>query len=394
MSRFGLSFSAQSLRRRAAVGAVLALAASGFVALARPASAAGTAVNDSYSTVGHAPANVLSVVAPGVLANDGANISAGNAILISGQGTLNLAADGSFVFTPTGTYAGPVVYSYDATDAGAVVSTANLTITVPNTVPSLSPATVAPITLPSMVATTNFAVTVNDADVYDYTAPNSLSLVASGFTGTLVAGNVSISGISPNFTVTVTGTGAAVTGTFNLVGSDVVGGSASMTVSVTIANAAPVITAPGTQNVGATNGTTAALPVTITDADTAAAGVTLTAVSSAPGTVTTTANSAARTVTVAGSATNPVGAVTVTVTANDGVNAPVSSTFVVNFANAAPTIIAPPSQSLPALNGTTGALAVTIGDVDTPAGSVHLTAASSSMAVVALPNDADRKSVV
>ncbi len=393
MSRFGFGFSVKTWRRRAAIATVLGLAGSGFVALAMPASAAGTAVDDVYSTVGHAPTDVLSVLAPGVLANDGANISAGNAILISGQGTLNLAADGSFVFTPTGTYAGAVVFTYNATDGAAVVSTANITITVPNSAPTLSPASVAPISLASMVATTNFAVTVNDADVYDTTAPNSLSLVASGFTGTLGAGNVSVSGTSPNFTVTVSGVGSAVSGTFDLVGSDVVGATASMTVSVTIANAAPVITAPTNQVVGATNGSTGALAVTITDADTLPAGVTLTAVSSAPGTVTTTANSAARTVTVAGSASNPVGVVTVTVSANDGVNTPVSTTFTVTFNNAAPTIVAPLSQSLPTLLSSTGVLSVTVNDIDTPAGLVILTAASSSPGTVSAIADSPLRQV-
>lgn len=369
-------------RRRIAVGAVLAMGASGLVALALPAAAAGIANNDAYTAPGHTATDALSVAAPGLLANDDPSyLTVANVSAVPGaQGSLTVLPDGSFVFTPSGTYAGLVTFTYNAVDAALATSTATVTITVPNAVPTLSPPSVAPIMLTNLNATTSFPMIIADGDAADVA---SLALSAKNFTGVLLAANVSVSGTSPNYTVAVTGSGTAGSGTFDLVGSDAVGGTVTVTVAVTIHNAAPTIVAPANVVLGATNATTGPLAVTVADVDTPA--VTLTASSDAPGTVTTFANIAARTVTVTGLAGNPVGTVTVTVTANDNVNLPVSSTFTVAFNNAAPVIMTVPDQTVAALNGTTGALAVTITDADTAAGSITLlqaTAVPASVGVV------------
>jgi hypothetical protein len=89
-----------------------------------------TAAGDSYSTSAD---EVLVVFAPGVLANDAdPNLDTLTAVHISGPvtGTLNFIDDGSFSYSPTQSYAGPVTFTYQATDGDLNSTTATVTITV------------------------------------------------------------------------------------------------------------------------------------------------------------------------------------------------------------------------------------------------------------------------
>src|SRR5262249_46284723 len=92
-----------------------------------------------------------------------------------------------------------------------------------------------------------------------------------------------------------------------------------------------------------------------------------------------------RTVTVSPAA-NQNGSATITVTVSDGLLS-ANDTFVltVNPVNDAPTITDIPDQTI-AVNGTTGALSFTIGDVETAAGSLTLTRNSSNTTLVPLAN--------
>jgi hypothetical protein len=85
------------------------------------------AVNDEYAV----PVNgTLSILAPGVLANDAGVVTAS---LVTGtaHGTLTLHADGSFTYVPATDFSGTDGFTYQAADAaGAQSGSAQVTITV------------------------------------------------------------------------------------------------------------------------------------------------------------------------------------------------------------------------------------------------------------------------
>jgi VCBS repeat-containing protein len=89
------------------------------------------AVDDGYSTNEGQALNVNA--ATGVLANDtDANGNPLTAVLVGGatSGTLTLNPNGSFGFTPAPGFAGPVTFTYQASDGTAGSNTATVTITV------------------------------------------------------------------------------------------------------------------------------------------------------------------------------------------------------------------------------------------------------------------------
>ena len=95
------------------------------------------AVADSYST---AEDTALTVVAPGVLANDtDADSDPLTAIKVTdpAHGTLTLNGDGSFSYTPAADYSGPDSFTYKANDGPAEsnVATVSLTVTPVNDAP-------------------------------------------------------------------------------------------------------------------------------------------------------------------------------------------------------------------------------------------------------------------
>ena len=96
-----------------------------------PASnSAPVAVADSYST----PEGTAKVVpAPGVLGNDtDADNDSLSAVLVSdvSHGTLALASDGGFTYTPSGGYSGPDSFTYKANDGTADSNTVTVSLTV------------------------------------------------------------------------------------------------------------------------------------------------------------------------------------------------------------------------------------------------------------------------
>ncbi|MFC1794153.1 cadherin-like domain-containing protein [Planctomycetota bacterium] len=77
--------------------------------------------------------SVLSISAPGILANDSdVDLDALDALLDSGpsEGTLNLNSDGSFTYTPNANYYGADSFTYEAYDGTTYSNIATVTITV------------------------------------------------------------------------------------------------------------------------------------------------------------------------------------------------------------------------------------------------------------------------
>jgi hypothetical protein len=89
-----------------------------------------TAVADGYATPLNTP---LVVAAPGVLGND-TNDGGGTmtAALVSGvaHGTLSLAANGGFTYTPTASYVGADSFAYQVSDGGGTGNTATVTLAI------------------------------------------------------------------------------------------------------------------------------------------------------------------------------------------------------------------------------------------------------------------------
>ena len=158
-------------------------------------------------------------------------------------------------------------------------------------------------------------------------------------------------------------------------------------VTVTPVNDAPTITALADQTI-AEDGTTGALPFTVSDVETAAGALTVTAVSSdttiIPNGNLTLVNLGGGNWTIAAvpAANQNGGPVTITVTVNDGTTT-TNETFDVTVTpvNDAPTITALADQTI-AEDGTTGALPFTVSDVETAAGALTVTAVSSDTTII------------
>ena len=98
--------------------------------VAAAANTAPVAAADSYST---ANATALSVTAPGLLANDtdaDGNALSASALTQPAHGTLSLAANGSFTYTPASGFSGTDSFTYRAYDGQAYSATTTVSIAV------------------------------------------------------------------------------------------------------------------------------------------------------------------------------------------------------------------------------------------------------------------------
>lgn len=90
-----------------------------------------TAAADAYATDEDV---VLAIAAPGVLGNDGLQQLGDNAVLVSNvaaeAGSVALAADGSFVYTPAADFNGSAQFTYRKANGSQVSAPATVTITV------------------------------------------------------------------------------------------------------------------------------------------------------------------------------------------------------------------------------------------------------------------------
>jgi len=228
------------------------------------------------------------------------------------------------------------------------------------------------------------AFTVGDAQT---AAANLTVTVSSSNTALVPNGNVTLGGSGANRTVTVTplGNQSGSTTVTVTVSDGVATANDAFVVEVKPVNDSPTISDISNQSINE-DGNTGALPFTVGDAETAAANLTVTTSSSNPalvpnGNVVLGGAGANRTVTVTPLG-NQTGSTTVTVTVSDGV-ATASDTFTVEVkpVNDLPTISDIPNQSINE-DGNTGALAFTVGDAETAAANLTVTASSSNTALV------------
>lgn len=271
----------------------------------------------------------------------------------------------------------------------------------------------------ALVATRRFTVTVqavNDAPTVSALGSRTLQAGASGGPVSFTIGDVetaaaalSVSATSsntsllPNANLVLGGSGATRTLAFSTppTGGGTVaitvrvsdGESAAtsvLTVTLTPANTAPTISAVANRTV-ATGVSSGAIGFVVGDAESPAANLVVGASSSNPDLLPDFAlvlggSGAARTLLFTPPTTLTGGTATVTLRVSDGsLNATTSFLVTVDATNTAPTISAIPAQNI-AMNTTTGPLAFTIGDTQTPAGALTLITNASNQALVPLDN--------
>ena len=188
------------------------------------------AANDSYSTDEE---TVLTIAAPGVLANDtDVDHDALTAIVMSGpaHGTVTLNANGSFTYTPAANYTGGDSFTYKASDGTLDSPVATVAIAVAAV--NHAPIAVADAATTAEDTAVTIAVLANDTDRDD----DALSV---GSVGAPLHGTVVIAGQQVTYTPAANYNGAD---TFTYVVTDGHGGSGTGTVNVTITavNDAPV----------------------------------------------------------------------------------------------------------------------------------------------------------
>jgi hypothetical protein len=233
--------------------------------------------------------------------------------------------------------------------------------------------------------TGSLAFTVSDTE----TAAGSLTVTRSSSNTTLVPlANAVLGGSGGSRTITVT-PAANQSGTSTITITVTDGNSLTDTdtfdVTVSAVNDTPTVSNVANQSINE-DANTGALAVTVGDVETAAGSLTMSG-SSSNTTLVPNANivfggsGSARTVTVTPAA-NQSGLATITVNASDGVATGFDTfTLTVNAVNDTPTISNVANQSI-AEDANTGALAVTVGDVETAAGSLILSGSSSNTTLV------------
>lgn len=184
-----------------------------------------TGVADDYTTAEDTP---KAVAAPGVLGNDtdpqGDALTA-EKVTDPAHGTVALAADGSFTYTPAADYSGPDSFTYKAKDGAGLLSAAT-TVTL-----TVTPVNDAPVALDDSASTDEeLAVDVevldNDSD------PEGSSLSVTGASDG-AHGTTTYDGDSVTYTPDADWFG---TDSFTYSVSDGAGGTDSATVSVTVSN--------------------------------------------------------------------------------------------------------------------------------------------------------------
>ncbi|MBE2215805.1 MAG: hypothetical protein IAE82_18165 [Opitutaceae bacterium] len=266
------------------------------------------------------------------------------------------------------------------------IGSMSITTAPVNTAPTIS--NLADRTINEDGSTGAIAFSIGDAQ----TAAASLTVTAtSSNTAVVPAGNIVLGGSGASRTVTMTpAANASGTSTITVRVSD---GSLSATdtfvLTVAAVNDAPTISnvADRTIDQDATTGT---IPFTVGDIETSAGSLTVSATSSNSTLVPASAivlggSGASRTITLT-PANGQSGTATITVTVSDGsLVASDSLVLTVRAVNTAPTISAIADKSI-AMNGTSGAIAFTIGDAETAASSLTLTASASNTALTPLQN--------
>jgi hypothetical protein len=291
--------------------------------------------------------------------------------------------DRTITLTPLASQTGATTVTVTVSDGAGTASTSFvLTVGSANQPPTISD-------IPDQLATEDAPGPAVPFTVADIDTPlNTLALTASSSDPLLL----------PNANLVFGGGGAsrtiAVTPAPNRSGVAVVTvsvtdgvGSATDTFRVTVSsvNDAPTISPVGDQVI-AEGGATPAIPFTVGDVETLAAELVVTASSSNQALVPA-ANlvlggaGANRSIRATG-LPNQSGATTVTLTVSDGTsNSSTSFLVTVTAINDKPTISAPPAQAI-AEDTSTGAIAFTVNDAETPPGSLVVAASSSNPTLI------------
>ena len=142
---------------------------------------------------------MLSVVAPGVLANDN-DVEGGplTAILVTGPGNaaaFNLNADGAFSYTPSPGFTGTDTFTYEAGDGTALSNTATVTIDVTAQVTSTMYSSIdPPLSIPDQGSVSS-TIVVGDAFTIDdltvqidigHQRPSDLTIILTSPSGTQI----------------------------------------------------------------------------------------------------------------------------------------------------------------------------------------------------------------
>lgn len=132
---------------------------------------------------------VLSVPAPGVLANDtdvDGDVLQALLQTATSQGSLSLAADGSFTYTPNADYSGPDSFSYIADDGNggeSGITTVNITV---DAVANIAPVAVDDYTTTVRTRSVRINLVANDTDADGSVDPTTLSIITQPRRGTVV----------------------------------------------------------------------------------------------------------------------------------------------------------------------------------------------------------------
>ena len=292
-------------------------------------------------------------------------------------------SDRTVILTPAAGENGSTVITINVGDGTVVTSiTFTLTVSAVNDAPTITAITDQ--TTTEDVATPALPFTVGDGE----TPATSLTVTASSSNKTLVPdANVVVFGSDISRTVTVT-PAANQTGTTTItltVSDGVQSTSISFQVTVTGANDPPTIASINDQTT-AESTATPAISFKVNDPDNPPASLTVTGTSSNLALVPVANISVAgsgedRTVTVT-PASGVSGTATITLTVSDGVaTASTSFQLTVTSVNDAPTITAIPAQTTNE-DVPTGSISFTIGDAETPAGTLVVTSSSSNKILV------------
>ena len=275
---------------------------------------------------------------------------------------------------------GPVTISLTVSDGSASsTETFNVTVTPVNDAPTIS--SIANRTIPEDTSMPATPFTVNDVE----TNPNSLTVTATSNNPFLVTNDrIILGGSGTARTVAVNPiVSRQGTATITLTVSDGTGGtnSTSFALTVTGDDDPPIISPIADRNIP--NGTTSQVLFTVTDDIKPSSQVFVGAFSSDETIIKNTnlvvlPSGDNRTLNI--TPTKSGGPVVITILASDGVNN-TTEQFTVNVVASAPNITAIPDQVINE-DSTTSALPFTIGDPDTPVGSLVVTVASNNQAIV------------
>ena len=301
-------------------------------------------------------------------------------ILLGGSGSNRTVA-----ITPATNQSGSATITLTVRDAEglAAMSLFVLTVNPQNDAPILSNLTDRSV---GEDTPTTLSFTVGDVE----TPAASLDVTGASSNIQLVPNaGIALGGSGSNRFVTITpAPNQSGSATITLTVTDASGGSASSSFVLTVnpLNDPPVISTIADQNLDEDH-STSALAFTVDDVETTAGGLAIAASSSNPGLVpqgaiTLGGSGSNRTVTVS-PLTNQSGFATITMTVSDGAGGSNATSFVVsvNAVNDAP-VISPIAGQATNEDTPAGAIPFTVGDVETPASDLVVTASSSNPALV------------